>query len=162
MFKNPNFLKFCVFPSYHPLKLKIQKMQKIIFWYSNLVSQCAILSSWDNLEPSYAQKRVFDICPPQGGRGRNFTKPRLSGDQGLTTNLYTKIRNPIFHKSVRAVLSQWMSYWVIEWEDALFYMHKLKLSFLSWFSLASILLFSIVTACGNLLHCHLLTSNFSS
>ena len=57
------------------------------------------------------------ICPAEDGKGWNFAKSRLCGDQILKTNLYTKIRDPVFYRFLYAVLSLWV-------KDALFYMYK--------------------------------------
>ena len=54
-------------------------------------------------------ENVFLTSAPPGGRGPIFAKSLLSGNQALKTYLYAKIRDPIFHRIARAVLSQLMS-----------------------------------------------------
>ena len=110
--------KFSVFPPYHLLKVKIPKSPKLIFWYSRLVAPCIISSSWDNLEPSYAQNWVFDVCPPREGRRRNFAKPVLVG---------VRASKPICTpKFVIQSTSESPGPWVSEWVHALFYTFHIR------------------------------------
>ena len=69
-------------------------------------------------------EKVFWLLPSPLRRGgeRNSVKPRLSGGQGLKTNLYTKILETVFHRIASALLSQWMS----EWVEELFYVYRLE------------------------------------
>ena len=115
MSENSNF---SAFPHhYHPLTLKTSKPSKVFFLYLSLVVPYAISSLWDNLEPSYDLKRVFDACRPGAwGRAGISEKPVLVGVRASKTNLYTKIRDPIFYRIDRVILSRWL--------NALFYISR--------------------------------------
>ena len=65
------------------------------------------------LKPSYHRKHA-----QRGIRGWNFAKPCLSGSQGLKTNLYTKIRDPIF---IELPGPCWVNEWVSEWTHSFIY-----------------------------------------
>ena len=68
MFENPNFSEFNIFFPCRPLKSKIPNLLKIFFKHLNLIIPYSISSSWDNLEPRYAWKHIFEVCPQKEER----------------------------------------------------------------------------------------------
>ena len=104
---NPKYAgKSKFFSFFYHLNLKNTKSLKTIFLVFKSSYSRAFMPLWGNLKSSYARKRDFDVWSAEGRRGWILPKLRLSGGQGFKTNLYTKIRESVFHKIARAVLSK--------------------------------------------------------
>ena len=113
MVKNLKFSKFTIF-SLINLKIenfKIPKNDFLIFISRppHHHHHVQFWSSWDNLDPSYVQKRVFNVCPPKGEGGRISQNPILVGIRDLKSICIPKFVN---QSSIESSGLFWLSEWV--------------------------------------------------